>query len=109
MVVGGLPVVRAAAIGWRWSILPPRRTAVSGGSRDGRGPPGFPGADLLGALGEIFRFRDERAVKTELVIFLRPTIIANPSLNSDELQFFQRFLPKPEAIPPQPEKTGAAQ
>jgi len=69
----------------------------------------IPGADLLGALGDIFRFRDERAVKTELVIFLRPTIIANPSLNSDELQFFQRFLPKPEAIPPQPEKTGAAQ
>jgi general secretion pathway protein D len=68
-----------------------------------------PGADALGALGEPFRFRDERAAKTELVIFLRPTVISNPSLESDELKFFQRFLPKPEAIPQQPAKTGAAQ
>jgi general secretion pathway protein D len=68
----------------------------------------LPGADNVGALGEAFRFRNERAAKTELVIFLRPTVISNPSLESDELKFFQRFLPKPEAPPQQPEKTGAA-
>ena len=67
----------------------------------------IPGADAAGAFGEILRFRNERAVKTELVIFLRPTVVANPSLDSDELRFFQRFLPRPEA-PQQPEKTGAA-
>ena len=66
----------------------------------------LPGADDLGAAGELFRFRDERAVKTELVIFLRPTVVANPSLESDELKFFQRFLPQPE---PPPAKTSAAQ
>jgi general secretion pathway protein D len=69
----------------------------------------LPGADSLGAVGELFRFRDERAAKTELVIFLRPTVVANPSLESDELKFFQRFLPKPEVLPQQPAKTGAAQ
>jgi general secretion pathway protein D len=68
----------------------------------------LPGADLLQAAGEIFRFRDERAQKTELVIFLRPTVVTYPSLGSDELRFFQRFLPQPESPPP-PEKTGAAQ
>jgi general secretion pathway protein D len=68
----------------------------------------IPGADLAGAVGDLFRFRDERVVKTELVIFIRPTVIANPSLESDELKFFQRFLPKPEAPPPPPVKTGAA-
>ena len=68
----------------------------------------IPGADQIGIAGELFRFRDESVVKSELVIFLRPTVIANPSLESDELRFFQRFLPKPEATPPQPEKTGAA-
>ena len=47
----------------------------------------------LPALGEAFRFRNERAQKRELIIFLRPTVIANPSLDSDELRFFQRFLP----------------
>jgi general secretion pathway protein D len=66
----------------------------------------LPGADELAAVGELFRFRDERAVKTELVIFLRPTVVANPSLESDELKFFQRFLPQPE---PPPAKTSAAQ
>ena len=67
----------------------------------------IPGADQLGVAGELFRFRDESVTKSELVIFLRPTVVANPSLESDELRFFQRFLPKPEATPP-PEKTGAA-
>lgn len=66
----------------------------------------LPGADLLSAAGELFRFRDERAAKTELVIFLRPTVVVNPSLESDELKFFQRFLPQPG---PPPAKTGAAQ
>ena len=65
----------------------------------------LPGADELGAAGELLRFRDERVAKTELVIFVRPTVVVNPSLESDELRFFQRFLPQPE---PPPAKTGAA-
>jgi hypothetical protein len=28
------------------------------------------------------------------VIFLRPIVITNPTLDSDELKFFQRFLPQ---------------
>ncbi len=71
----------------------------------------IPGADKLDVFGELFRFRDERAAKSELVVFLRPTVISHPSLESDELKFFQRFLPQPDG-PPQkptgPERTGAA-
>jgi MSHA type pilus biogenesis protein MshL len=59
-------------------------------------------------VGDLFAFRDERALKTELVVFLRPTVISNPSLESDELKFFQRFLPQPD-LPPPSGKTGAAQ
>ncbi len=66
----------------------------------------LPGADKLDEAGEVLRFRNERVAKTELVIFLRPTVIKNPSLESDELKFFQRFLPQPEKPPA--EKTGAA-
>jgi len=66
----------------------------------------LPGADRAGAGGEALRFRNERAAKTELVIFLRPTVISNPSLESDELRFFQRFLPQPDTPPA--EKTGTA-
>lgn len=54
----------------------------------------IPGADSIGSLGDLFRFRDQRARKTELVIFLRPTVVTNPSLASDELKQFQRFLPQ---------------
>lgn len=70
-----------------------------------------PGADQvsggasIGGVGELFRFRTEEARKTELIIFLRPTVVTNPTLDSDELRFFQRFLPQPE---PPPERTGAA-
>jgi len=54
-------------------------------------------------LGELFAFRDEQVSKTELVIFLRATIVRNPTLEADELKFFNRFLPKPEAPPAPPE------
>jgi general secretion pathway protein D len=66
----------------------------------------LPGADELSVFGELFRFRDERAAKTELVVFLRPTVVGNPSLESDDLKFFQRFLPQPEKLPA--EKSGTA-
>lgn len=49
-------------------------------------------------VGEAFRFRNERATKRELVIFIRPTVVTNPSLESDELKFFQRFLPQAGGI-----------
>jgi len=65
----------------------------------------IPGADDLSAAGELLRFRSETVIKTELMIFLRPVVVANPSLESDELRFFQRFLPQPESPPA---KTGAA-
>jgi type II secretory pathway component GspD/PulD (secretin) len=42
-------------------------------------------------------------MKTELVVFLRPTVISNPSLASEELRFLERFLPRPEPAPPPPE------
>ena len=45
-------------------------------------------------VGEAFRFRNERVQKRELVIFIRPTVVTNPSLESDELKFFQRYLPQ---------------
>jgi len=62
----------------------------------------IPGADKLGDAGEVFRFRNDRAAKTELVIFLRPTVVPNPTLDSNELKFFQRFLPRAETAPPKP-------
>lgn len=52
-----------------------------------------PGLGNIPRVGEAFQYRDEEVGKTELVIFLKPTVISNPSLESDELKMFQRFLP----------------
>ncbi|MDH5342915.1 MAG: type II and III secretion system protein, partial [Betaproteobacteria bacterium] len=55
----------------------------------------LPGASNLGRFGDLFAFRNQSVRKSELVIFLRPTVVTNPTLASEELQFFQRFLPQP--------------
>ena len=57
----------------------------------------LPGADAVGAVGDLFRFRNEKVSKTELLIFLRPIVVTTPSVQSDELKFFQRFLPQVES------------
>ncbi len=62
----------------------------------------IPGLGKLPLFGEFFSFRNNTVSKAELMIFLRPIVVTNPSLDSDELKFFKRFLP-------QPETTGANQ
>jgi MSHA type pilus biogenesis protein MshL len=56
---------------------------------------GIPWLSTQPVVGDFFSFRDEAVAKTELVIFLRPIVVPNPTLASDELKFFQRFLPEP--------------
>lgn len=47
----------------------------------------IPGLSRLTGIGRLFRSRDDTNTKTELVIFLKPTVIQNPSLNGDYRQF----------------------
>ncbi len=61
--------------------------------------PGVGNPNYTGVASELFGFRDELAGKTELVIFLRPTVINHASLDSDELKMFRRYLPQPEDSP----------
>lgn len=56
----------------------------------------IPGLGKLPLIGDLFSFRDDKVTKSELIVFLRPTVITNPSLDSNELKFFKRFLPQPE-------------
>ncbi len=52
-----------------------------------------PGISKLPLLNKLFKSRDDTVKKTELVIFLRPTVIPNASLESEELKSFKQFLP----------------
>jgi general secretion pathway protein D len=54
-----------------------------------------PGVGNLRGVGDAFAYRDDLAIKTELVIFLRPIVVKSPSLDSDELRFLRAKLPKP--------------
>lgn len=52
-----------------------------------------PGLSDIPGVGVVFTGKNDATRKTELVIFLRPTVISNPSLESDELQSYKQYLP----------------
>ena len=60
---------------------------------------GVPGLHDAKGLGLLFGTRSREYDKTELVIFLRPRIIDNASLDTN-LQDFQQYL-RPQAFQPQ--------
>jgi MSHA biogenesis protein MshL len=71
-------------------------TAVLGGLMQDeiqRNSDRVPGLSEIPGVGKAFTGRDDSTRKTELVIFLRPTVIPNASLESDELQSFKQYLP----------------
>jgi general secretion pathway protein D len=52
-----------------------------------------PGLSKVPGVGKVFQGKNNSSVKTELVIFLRPTVIPSASLESDELQAYKQYLP----------------
>jgi general secretion pathway protein D len=52
-----------------------------------------PGLADIPGVGKVFTGRDDSNAKTELVIFLRPTVIKSASLESDELATYKQYLP----------------
>lgn len=47
----------------------------------------IPGLNTLPVFGNLFKYRDETSKKSELVIFLRPTVLTDASLNGDFRDF----------------------
>lgn len=71
-------------------------TAVLGGLMQDdiqRNSDRVPGLSEIPGVGKVFTGRNDVNNKTELVIFLRPTVISNASLESDELQHYKQYLP----------------
>ena len=52
-----------------------------------------PGIANIPVIGKAFTAKAALNKKSELIIFLRPTIITNSSLESDELQSYKQYLP----------------
>ncbi len=54
---------------------------------------GIPGLSRPEGIGALFGQHERSNSQTELVIFLRPIVVSNPSLDIEELRQFQRLLP----------------
>jgi general secretion pathway protein D len=73
------------------------QTAILGGLMQDnvqRNTDQIPGIGNIPRIGEAFQFRNDNVQKTELVVFIRPVVVTNPSLNSDELKHLRQFLPE---------------
>lgn len=71
-------------------------TAILGGLMQDevkRNTDAVPGLSDVPGVGVVFKGRDQANKKTELVIFLRPTVVKNASLESDELANYKQYLP----------------
>lgn len=55
---------------------------------------GIPGINRVPVIGDLFNYRDDNTIKTELIIFIRPIVVRQPSINGD-LEQFSEFLPAP--------------
>lgn len=53
---------------------------------------GLPGLNRLPIIGNMFSQKDDNLVKTELIIFIRPVVIRQPSLDGD-FENFREYLP----------------
>jgi general secretion pathway protein D len=60
---------------------------------------GLPGLSRPDGIGAVFGQHERVNSQTELVIFLRPIVVTNPTLESDELRQFQRLLPSARSTP----------
>lgn len=56
---------------------------------------GVPVLSDLPMIGDLFSYRDDKYTKTELVVFLRPVVVKDASLQGD-LKEFQPYLPSPQ-------------
>ena len=74
----------------------------------------IPGLGGIPGVGNFFRNRNDTSTKTELVIFLKPTIIRDPSINGDYRSFRGQlpgrefFANSPDSQQKQPEMQGAS-
>ena len=96
--------------------VPNNQIAVMGGLMQdnfNNGEDAIPGLGRLPGVGELFKYRNETSTKSELVIFLRPIVIKDPSIEGD-YQKFRDFLPgqdyfrQPNPLKPAPMQFGSS-
>lgn len=81
------------------------QTVVIGGlmqDRSSKKRDGVPGLSRLPLVGDLFSFRNDEVAKTELVLFLRPTVIRGAGVGQEALARAARPLPAAANLGPAP-------
>ncbi|MRV71475.1 type II and III secretion system protein [Duganella sp. FT92W] len=102
-VISRVPVIQARELESVMKVSS-GQVAVMGGLMQDSVDNNKDGVPLLSALpvvGNLFSYRNENAVKTELVIFMRPVVVKDASMNGD-YRDFRYLLPAPGAGPEAP-------
>ncbi len=103
-IVNKIPIIQVREVESILKINDSHVAVIGGLMQDSsdRKKDGIPVLSDVPLIGDLFSYRNDQYNKTELVIFLRPTVIKEASLQQD-LQKYRAFLPKvtqPENIPP---------
>lgn len=88
--------------------VPNQQIAVMGGLMQdavNNNEDGVPGASRVPFVGDLFRYRNEQSRKSELVIFLRPVVLKDPTLDGDFKEYRdmlpgQDFFNRPNPLKP---------
>jgi MSHA biogenesis protein MshL len=108
-VVSKVPVIQARELESIMKV-PSGQVAVMGGlmqdSVDNT-KDGVPGLSALPVVGNLFSYRNENNIKTELVIFMRPVVIKDASINGD-FKDYRYLLPNQDTTAPAPPAARAA-
>lgn len=93
-VVSNIPVIQAREMESILKVASGQVAVMGGLMQDSLNnlKDGIPGLSQLPVVGEVFSYRNETSSKSELVIFLRPVVIKDASLNGD-YRDFREFVP----------------
>lgn len=94
-VVSNIPVIQAREMESILKVASGQVAVMGGLMQDSVNnlKDGIPGLSQLPVVGDVFSYRNETSTKTELVIFMRPVVIKEASLNGD-YKDFREFTPE---------------
>ncbi|GAB2838723.1 hypothetical protein GCM10027277_02030 [Pseudoduganella ginsengisoli] len=102
-VVSRVPVIQARELESVMKVNSGQIAVMGGLMQDSvdNNKDGVPLLSSLPVVGNLFSYRNENAVKTELVIFMRPVVVKDASMNGD-YRDFRYLLPETAAGPEAP-------
>jgi len=110
-VVSKVPVIQARELESIMKVSSGQIAVMGGLMQDSvdNAKDGVPGLSSIPLVGNLFSYRNENATKTELVIFMRPVVVKDASVNGD-FKDYRYLLPgqAPAANDPYKESYGPA-